>query len=396
MLKFNPNKETCTGCGACYSACPVKCIAMQRDDEGFLYPYIATDTCVNCGLCERICPMVNKKGPKLQNQKAFAALSRNVHTWRRSASGGAFSEICRVWSDSDTLIVGASWSGNTFEVRHIGVIGYPSILPLCKSKYIASSIGDAFLHIKQHLQQGKKALFCGTPCQVAGLRHFLSKDYENLLSLDLICHGVGSPTVFEQCVKVMEKYERKKIHSYEFRAKRRVHEIDYLTKLSFGDGTCKYVVGDPYIQLFFAQHCLRPSCGRNCIYRTSKRQGDITIADFKGLLQIFPELKGTKRNYSSVVFNTSKGLSIYDKLEKRMKLLPCSIEDIIRFNPLFAKQTIFSEKREEFFSEFNHSPIETIEKWTGPYRQHKVSLKQRIFSLMPVVMRRYCLKILGE
>lgn len=395
MLEFNPSKETCTGCGACYSVCPVRCIAMQRDEEGFLYPYIATDACIDCGLCEKVCPMVNKKEQKLQHQKAYAALSRNVKIWRRSASGGAFSEICRAWADSDTLIVGASWSSNTFEVHHIGVIGYSNILPLCKSKYISSAIDDVFLQIKQHLQQGKKVLFCGTPCQVAGLRHFLRKDYDNLLLLDLICHGVGSPTVFDACLKVMEKHEGKNICGYEFRSKRKVHEIDYLSKLSFVDGTCKYVVGDPYIQLFFAQHCLRPSCGRNCIYRTSKRQGDITIADFKGLLQIFPNLKGTKRNYSSVVFNTSKGMSLCSMLERRMQLLPCGIEDIIRFNPLFARQTVFSEKREEFFSEFLHSPVETIEKWTGPYKHHKVSLKQRIFFLLPVVLRRYCLQILG-
>ena len=141
MLNFNPNKKNCTGCAACYSACPIHCIAMKRDEEGFLYPE-ASDACIHCGLCEKVCPSFLPKPGNGYIQKALGAVAKNNAIWRRSASGGAFSEICRAWADDNTLIVGAAWDGLT--VHHIGVKGFDSIAPLCKSKYVSSAIEDIY------------------------------------------------------------------------------------------------------------------------------------------------------------------------------------------------------------------------------------------------------------
>ena len=193
MLTFNPNKSNCTGCAACYSVCPTHCISMDADEEGFLYPN-ASDACVHCGLCETVCPAILPKANNNYVQKAVAAVSKDYEIWKRSSSGGAFSEICRQWADDDTLIVGAAWDG--LKVHHIGVYGFENIAPLCKSKYISSAIEDSFIEIRNELRGGRKTIFCGCPCQVAGLKAFLGKDYNNLLTIDLICHGQGSPIVF--------------------------------------------------------------------------------------------------------------------------------------------------------------------------------------------------------
>ncbi len=396
MLEFNHSKTNCTGCAACYSVCPVECIEMQRDEEGFLYPEIKNDACINCGRCEKVCPMVHEPRDITQSHHAFAALTRDIGVWRRSASGGAFSEICRAWSNDGTLIVGAAWQDGKFRVHHVAVHGVDNIAPLCRSKYIASDMGDVMKTMKQHLLSGGRVLFCGTPCQVAGVRGYMGREFDNLLLIDLICHGVGSPLVFEKCMEETGKYFGQQIARYDFRTKRNVHETDYLSRITFVDGSCKYVTRDPYIQLFLSQHCLRPSCGRYCKFRNVKRQGDITIADFKGLIDIFPQLQGTKRNYSTVVLNTAKGQALQAKLSHSMQLLPCSIDDVVRYNPLFARQTWFSEKRDVFFAEFLHNPASTIASWTTPCAEYMDTFTHRLFSLLPVVMRRILLNRLRQ
>lgn len=389
MLSFNPYKSNCSGCAACYSICPKKCISMVSDEEGFDYPILSSpDACIDCKLCEKVCSAEIALPVKVK-QQAYAALSNQYSIWHRSASGGAFSEICRAWGDEHTLVVGAAWNG--LYVHHIGIIGVNNIIPLCNSKYVSSHIDDTFIEIREFLKHGR-VIFCGTPCQVSGLRTFLRKNYDNLLTIDLICHGVGSPKVFEACTRAISKQAGKQLISYSFRAKRRIYETDHLALLSFGSDN-QYVIQDQYIQLFLKQTCLRPSCGQNCKYRgRDKRPGDFTIADFKGLATVFPDLLGAKRNYSTIVANSEKALSLIPRLNKRMEMRPVSIDDIIRFNPLFDKHTWFSEDRDKFFEEFIRDEDGTIERYTRDYTPYKVSFKGVVFNYLPVFIRRQFLR----
>lgn len=379
MLKFNPNKTNCTGCSACYSICPVHCISMNPDEEGFKYP-TASSACTNCKLCEKVCPLNNDKRELTHKQTAYAAVSKDYKVWQRSASGGAFSEIVRHWSDEETLIVGAVW--DNLAVHHVAVIGYENIAPLCKSKYVASSIEDTFIEIRKHLRNGKKAIFCGCPCQVDGLRHFLIKDYENLLTIDLICHGQASPLVFKECMKAIGEQLGEEVVSYEFRTKRRVYEEDYLSKITTKKSTY-YTSHDTYQKLFFSQDILRPSCGFNCKYRDAKRPGHITIADCRGLTKIFPDLVGHKRNYSTIVSNSEKGDEVVSQLSKTMKIRKYEIEDVIKYNPLFAHQTWASENRDRFFQQFIENPSATIKARTTELKIKKIGIKQLIMSYLP-------------
>lgn len=396
MLYFNTKKSDCTGCTACQSVCPVGCIHMEKDDEGFIYPQ-SNDACIHCGKCERVCPILNKEKLFEQHsnyeQQAYCAITNNKKIWIQSSSGGAFSEICKAFGDEYTIIYGAAWDG--LRAKHKRVIGVSSIAPLRKSKYIESVLDDAFIKIYDDLKKGKKVIFCGTPCQVSGLKQYLAKIPDSLLLIDLICHGVGSPKVFETCMEVMGEQLGEKIESYEFRSKRSFYETDYMCKVT-GLNTKKerYVTSDPYMQLFFRQDCLRPSCGKNCNYRCEQRQGDITIADFKSVTSVFPELIGVKRNYSSVIINTPKGEKILPVLKEHMEMRECSINAIKQYNPLFHRQTIFSEERDLFFREFIAQPNETTKRYTKPADLMKQTPFKIMAAYLPVSMRRAIINII--
>lgn len=394
MLDFSQTKERCTGCSACAAVCPVGCITMQPDPEGFLYP-TASDQCIHCGKCQRVCPVLNPPPAAYFPQTACAAVSRDYKTWKSSASGGAFSEICSAWADADTLIAGAAWDG--LYVRHICVKGAGAIAPLRKSKYVASDPGDVFSQIRQHLLQGGSALFCGTPCQVAGLKAFLGKAEENLLTIDLICHGVGSPSVFAHCMDAIGKQFGSPVTAYEFRTKRKIHETDYLSRVSFGHGKKDlYLQKDPYIQLFLSQNGLRPSCSDNCPFRNQQRQGDITIADFKGLTSVFPHLLGAKKNYSTIVVNTNKGADVVSQLSQTMNILPCALDDIKKYNPLFCTHTWSSKGRDCFFADFIQSPDAAIENWTSPAQVCPRTIKGILQELIPEGLRRAALQCIQK
>lgn len=385
MLDFTPDKGRCSGCTSCQAICPVTCISMQTDKEGFQYP-VSSDACIHCRLCEKVCPI-----PKPLNtatfgkQEAYALVSKNYEVWHRSASGGAFSEICNAWGDSSTVVVGATWDG--LRVHHKCVIGIENINELCKSKYLSSLPENTFRDIFKFLKEEKKVIFCGTPCQVAGLKSFLGKDYPNLLTIDLICHGVGSPLVFKDAMKVIGEQFDSTVVGYEFRAKRKVFETDYIQKIFTNRGN-KYLINDQYIQLFLSQLCLRPSCGENCVFRYKNRQGDITIADFKGLSEVLPNLRFAKKNYSSLIVNSKKGHEVAEDLKRSSIMYQVSIEDIKKYNPLFFRQTWFSKDRDKFFKDYEVNGIETIKKWTKPAQEYRAGIKQTVINILPPIILR--------
>ena len=394
MLSFLKEKNECTGCMACMNACPRQCIEIKKDQEGFLYP-VATDQCIHCGLCERVCPQKNPIENDYYPHYAYALLSKDVNVWRKSASGGAFTEICKAFKDGESIFFGAGWDDD-YVVRHFAINSLDDISIITKSKYIQSRIDYSYQSVLKYLEKGIRVVFCGTPCQIAGLRSYLGRDYDNLLLIDLVCHGVGNTDVFKTCLKKMEGQFGRHIISYVFRAKRRTYETDYLSKVVFESGNTKYLTNDPYLQLFLKQNCLRPSCGNNCRYRTEKRQGDITIGDFKGLYQVFPNLIGNKYNYSAIVINSKKGEQIIEYLKANTIVYPCPIEKIKEFNPLFCKQTWFSTDRDSFFADFADNPEKAIENWTHNATEKKKGVKFYLYEIFPVSIRKFLINIVDK
>lgn len=391
MSEYIIDKEMCTGCTACLSACPVKCIEMVKDHEGFLYP-LASSNCINCNKCRMICPVYSpKKSVQPFKQVAYAGLSKKYQVWQRSASGGAFSEICEAWDDNTTMFVGAAW--DHLKVRHMCLEGLDQIPALCKSKYVSSEMGNSFTVIKTALESGKRVLFSGTPCQVAGLKAVLNNDYENLLLIDFICHGVGSPSVFQTCIDLLSKQFGGEIQKFEFRAKQGFYMLDHLQKIKMKSRDV-FLINDPYIQLFLSQKCLRKSCS-NCPFRNQIREGDITIADFKGLTKVFPQLVGEKQNYSTIIVNTQKGFSLLPVLKKHMTLYECDLEDIKKYNPLFYRQTKMAEGRDGFFSQYHEDNIKAVKDNTVPFSIYRKSIKRKIWDVLPIAIRKIVISTWG-
>lgn len=369
-------RKHCTGCGACAAVCPISCISMLADENGFEYPSVS-ERCVNCGRCTVVCPALNGK-PKLYGgvgHKAYALCSKNTDTYVESSSGGAFTEICTAFADDDTVIFGAAFDG--FKVIHTGVKGLENIAPLRKSKYVAASTGDCFAQTKRLLEEGCCVIWCSTPCRISGLRSFLGKEYDNLLCVDFICHGVGSPKVFEDFIKYTEKRYGDKLKKYTFRSKRRCDRnvSRYVSEYEFESGGKMYVDMDEYSQLFINQLCLRDCCEGNCDYQTEERVSDITIADFNSRHKALPEIAWDYRAYSTLVVNTQKGQDVFEKLKSKVEYKPCAIEEIKKYNFLFCRKAHGNPIYKHFFEDYkNNGFSEAVEKYAKPKKESKLKL----------------------
>lgn len=382
MLYFLNDKKDCTACTACMNVCPIACVSMIQDEEGFEYP-VADDSCIHCKKCEQVCPIKNNKTEsKIEiNQYAAAAVTQNKKLWEASTSGGAFTEICNAFGDNETVIFGAKFDG--LKVVHDYVVGVDNTYVFRKSKYVQSSLSSNFNKAKELLEIGNRVIFSGTPCQIAGLKSFLNKEYDNLLCIDLICHGVGSPKVFLDTIQYTAAKYGAEVREYSFRNKsfKLGNLKDNLSVYKLNNGKSKFIERDEYSQLFYSQLCLRPSCGSNCKFRSSNRLGDITIADFKNKSGIFPKLKDYK-NYSTIIVNSEKGDIVFNELHNKMSILSCEIEDIKKYNPLFYKHTKDNPRRDEFFEDYlNGLEIDLlINKYSSNQKQRN---KQLIKDLIP-------------
>ena len=195
------HKKDCCGCHACVSVCAHRAITMQSDVEGFLYPVVDRDLCTNCGLCEQACPVINQASSR-KPLKVYAAKSNDEELRRQSSSGGIFTLLAEAVIHEGGVVFGARFDGQ-WNVVHSWTDTPDGLVAFRGSKYVQSVIGNTYNEAKEFLRQGRKVLFTGTPCQIAGLKKFLRKDYDNLLTVDIICHGVPSPLVWQNYIDEM-------------------------------------------------------------------------------------------------------------------------------------------------------------------------------------------------
>lgn len=192
------DKHNCCGCSACANVCPKTCIAMSTDEEGFLYPVVDMSVCVGCGLCEKVCPFLTELRPK-KPKNTYAAINPNEEERLRSSSGGIFTLLAQETLKAGGVVFGAAFDGD-WSVKHIGIENIKELPKLQGSKYVQSKIGNSYKKAKQLLDKDIPVLFSGTTCQIAGLLKYLRKEYEKLLTVDVICHGVPSPRIWQDVV----------------------------------------------------------------------------------------------------------------------------------------------------------------------------------------------------
>ena len=212
--------DQCTGCAACANACSMGCITMRKDRDGFLVPKIDKETCVGCHKCEKVCPIVSLIEVKSDvDPKVYAAINKDENIRKKSSSGGVFYALAKWVVENDGVVFGAAFEGYHLKHQYAETMG--DVEKMMGSKYIQSEIGDSYKEVKQFLKDGRWVLFTGTPCQVAGLRRYLGKDYEKLLTVDLLCHGVPSPAIWENYMeRKLLALKAKDVTNIRFRTKR--------------------------------------------------------------------------------------------------------------------------------------------------------------------------------
>lgn len=390
------DKKDCCGCHACVSVCAKHCITMQTDAEGFLYPIVDKESCTQCGLCEKVCPVIHQEA----SHKPLAsniAINRDEAIRLRSSSGGIFTLLAEAVIREGGVVFGARFD-EEWNVVHDWTDTVDGLVAFRGSKYVQSRIGDTYREAKEFLKQGRKVLFSGTPCQVAGLKKFLCKEYDNLLAVDFICHGVPSPGVWQRYLS-------------DFRASISSDEVPVITGVSFRDkrsGWKKYnfclryisssnageqefvqpFMENPFMRGFLADIYLRPSCYA-CPAKSGKSSSDITMADAWGINQFAQEYDDDK-GACYILENTDKGSHMLQQLS--FDSFPVDLENIKRYNPSYCSSSRPHPKRHKFFRAYAKGTTaleEIIKEITTPTFLDKVkwSIKYRLSFLRKLLHR---------
>ena len=325
MIK-NKNKAACCGCGACSQICPKQCIEMKSDSAGFLYPIVNKDSCINCGLCEKRCPILNTKNERTGRQDAFVAFHRDEQVRLSSSSGGIFSALAENVIKHGGIVFGATFDEN-FLVHHIGAERLEELEKFRGSKYLQSRTESCYLAAKASLEDGRPVLYSGTGCQIAGLKSFLGTEYPNLLTVDILCHGVPSPKLWKLYLKEQEQKHGASAQNVSFRDKvTGWKEFSLTIDFANGDSYSDNFRDDPYMQLFLKNICLRPSC-HDCRFKTVYSQADITLGDCWGVEKYKPEMDNDEGT-SVVMIHTDKGEKAYEKIVTSIVSLKADVQHV--------------------------------------------------------------------
>lgn len=350
MIKIT-DKEKCCGCHNCALVCPKNCITMKEDEEGFLYPAVDEDKCIDCGICEKSCPIISP----LENNKAlnditsYAAYSKNNDIRLNSSSGGMFTHLASSVINAGGVVFGAAFD-KKFGVHHICVDNIDNLDKLRGSKYLQSIVGNSFKEAEEYLKSGRKVYFSGTPCQISALLKYLKKDYDNLITQDIICHGVPSPKIWKYYLEYRQNKANSKVEKISFRDKNKSWKNYCVNMIFENDSYIENFSSDDYMKAFLSNYCLRPSC-YNCSFKTMTRPSDITLADFWGIQNIMPEMDDDKGT-SLLCINSDKGKMLFDEIKNDTVYKTVALEEAVKFNPSMIQSSTLPPKRDYFMQKF--------------------------------------------
>lgn len=370
MIKIT-NLVDCCGCASCVQVCPKKCISFKEDKQGFRYPFVNNSLCIDCGRCEKVCPIYKDHLVKTPIV-VYAAKNKNEVIRRASSSGGIFSILAEQVITDGGVVFGAKFDEN-WEVVHDYTETIDGLAAFRGSKYLQSRIEDNYKKVKVFLQNGRKVLFSGTPCQIAGLKSFLQKDYDNLVCVDFVCHGVPSPKVWRKYnFEIAKKNERNLLSRFFFsNCRSLVKGINFRDKssgwkkfsltFSFSETSGKIEKNsliksvvfsqDAFMKAFLKNIILRPSC-YGCRFREGKSESDITLGDFWGIDKLKPEFDDDL-GVSLVMINSSKGYSFLPTTE--LTYIRMTYDDAKKHNSSIYKSSQEHSMRNYFFFKFSYS-----------------------------------------
>lgn len=377
--------EKCTGCGACVQRCPKRCISWTEREFGFRYPQIDKDACVNCGQCEKVCP-IDKALEVSAEQKAYAAVHKDDEVLAKSTSGGAFTAIADAVFAQGGIVYGAAMLDG-MQVKHIRTSGKDDFEGLRSSKYLQSDTGTTYQMVEQDLKQGKIVLYSGTPCQIDGLKNFLGKDYENLYTVDIVCHGVGSQAYFDKYMDyARERYG--KIKALRFRSKEYagwscgggvvvVDSSDCLKKIPYRD------FDNYYYSYFLSGDIYRKSC-YSCKYANTNRVGDFTLGDYWGVEALNLPLQ-TKNGCSLLLVNNRHAMLLLDEIES-LDRVETTVEQAAHCNKQLNAPSKLMDSRQNRIGEYESMSGQQIQKeYLKNHR--KTVVKGQLKALMPYKLK---------
>lgn len=383
--------ERCTGCSSCDNICPINAIRLIPDAKGFFYPKVDYVKCVKCGKCLTHCPAVTPLNPEHRIQPdVFAAWNKNEEIRINSTSGGVYSALAETIINRGGYVVGAEYD-EAFRIYHTVINSLKSVTRQRQSKYAQSDLNDVFKQIRNLLRQGKLVLFCGTPCQSAGLQKYLGREYENLFCCDFICRGVVSPKVYRKFLEDSHPDSEKKLQTVHFKNK------DYgwnrfSTKLTFNDGSVyqKDRNEDYYMRGYLKYNLYLRTCCHHCAYKTLPRVSDISLGDFWGIGKYDPALDN-EMGTSVILLNSEKGRTLLSWAHESLELHQRTIDEVIAGNACLLQSAEEGKYREYFFKNMDKyrfpKLISLVDKKTMRY-----SLGDQILQKASALKR----KIMGE
>lgn len=370
------SERKCTGCGECVAICPSNAISMTISDEGFWYPVVNNDYCVKCGKCVNSCPVISAKPIIERDSDVYVSWTNNDNIRENSSSGGIFSELALEILKRNGTVIGAVFDVKSHEVIHRIIQSEEELYQIQGSKYVQSFISkEIYYSIKEYLEEDYYVLFSGTPCQVAGIKQFLNKEYEKLILIDIVCHGVPSPRVWKMYLEDMERIYKDNIINCNFRFKGNGWK-KFEMYLKFGSKEySKWFNLDAYGKSFINNMFLRTCC-YDCRFKEKTREGDITLGDF---WKVSAKYDFDDKGCSLVICSTDKGKEFFGFIKDNVFFDNAKIEDAYPGNYALYKSSSYYKKRNDAFEMLNKKGfINTLNYYMGDTIIHKIMRKLKI------------------
>ncbi len=386
-------RNKCFGCGSCFQSCPRNAISMEMDCEGFSFPQVDEKACVDCGICVKKCPALSPVPKNTYVQECYSAVFLSDDICRRSASGGAFAAFAVEVLNEHGVVFGCAYDDELNAV-HVKVESLDGLPKLQGSKYVSSDTKRTFAETKDILKSGKKVLYSGRPCQVAGLLRYLGGRHENLVTVDLVCHGVPSQLLFSRYLEWLGRKNGGKIIYYGFRDKDAggwscggKFKTKTKTKTKTNEASC-----DPYYASFLRGETYRISC-YVCPFARAERVGDLTIGDFWGVEQFYPEID-TSRGVSGIMVNSEKGKALLERCADSLAIKRISLDELRMQNTNLNSPTPMPEKRRTVYRDclVDGKFVPNV-KYGSPLVFY---LKQKVSKYMPKRVKRIMKKVLRK
>lgn len=382
-------KHLCTGCEACSNVCPVDAISMLEDEEGFRYPHVDEHLCIQCEKCLKVCPITNTPViGKLSDPIVFACKSNNDDIRVISSSGGIFSLIADAVLKKRGVVFGAGFDSD-FSVVHMNAQNLTDLESLRRSKYVQSSIGLSYKEVEYFLDDGNIVLFSGTPCQIAGLQSFLKTPRDDLITMEVVCHGVPSSKVYRRYLSYLENSYNGEICEVNFRSKNRGWD-NYSTSIHFSNGKQYSEINsiEPFFMRGFLTNLyLRPSC-YDCKFKHNNSVADITVGDYWRIDRLYSHFYD-KKGVSLAVVNTEKGLSIFSEIEDDMDCIQTSLEHALECNSVLNHSGQVPHNRDEFFFDLDALDYKTLmRKYCGVSPVHRWLTRAGLKPIIRKMLRR--------